>query len=176
LRHSPISAPLFHHLSDYTMFSDDNFALLSQILGWGYFLCWSLSFYPQVLLNYRRKSVAGYSIDFVTLNTIGFACYAVYSLNFFYNPDVRREYRQRHNGHDNSVALNDVFFAVHVSNFNYLEFRWSTLNKLYRLLFCAPLHSPKHSTIPGSTGKDYHLTINQLPWFSFSLLRWTFHW
>lgn len=27
-----------------------------QILGWGYFLAWSASFWPQVVLNYRRKS------------------------------------------------------------------------------------------------------------------------
>lgn len=27
-----------------------------QLLGWTYFLAWSASFYPQVLLNYRRKT------------------------------------------------------------------------------------------------------------------------
>lgn len=35
------------------------------------------SFYPQALLNYRRKSVSGLSLDFLVLNPLGFACYSV---------------------------------------------------------------------------------------------------
>ena len=31
-------------------------SLTSSILGWAYFLCWSLSFYPQLLLNVERRS------------------------------------------------------------------------------------------------------------------------
>ncbi|MEW5313942.1 MAG: hypothetical protein WDW38_005472 [Sanguina aurantia] len=34
-------------------------ARLSAIIGWTYFACWSLSFYPQVFDNFRRKSVEG---------------------------------------------------------------------------------------------------------------------
>lgn len=30
-------------------------SVLSQILGWIYFLLWSLSFYPQAWENWRRK-------------------------------------------------------------------------------------------------------------------------
>ena len=36
---------------------------MSLFLGWTYFLCWSLSFYPQLLTNYRRKSVVGLSLE-----------------------------------------------------------------------------------------------------------------
>lgn len=32
----------------------------------------SISFYPQAFLNYRRKSVAGLSLDFQLLNMLGF--------------------------------------------------------------------------------------------------------
>jgi hypothetical protein len=32
---------------------------LQSATGWTYATAWSLSFYPQVLLNYRRKSVEG---------------------------------------------------------------------------------------------------------------------
>lgn len=106
--------------------------VLADIIGWTYFFCWSLSFYPQALLNYRRKRVdgatnqdvfgtianfsrAGLSLDFVTLNSLAFACYSIYNLNFFWNDRIREEYRQRHDGKNNSVMLNDVAFAVHVS-------------------------------------------------------------
>lgn len=30
-------------------------AIVSQVIGWAYFLLWSVSFYPQVLENCRRK-------------------------------------------------------------------------------------------------------------------------
>ncbi|GAB1519022.1 hypothetical protein RhiTH_002087 [Rhizoctonia solani] len=39
--------------------------------------------------------------------------YAIYTTNFYFNEEVREEYRQRHNGYDNSVQLNDVAFAIH---------------------------------------------------------------
>jgi len=32
--------------------------VLYQVLGWVAFFAWSFSFYPQVLLNYRRKRSA----------------------------------------------------------------------------------------------------------------------
>lgn len=51
--------------------------LLSYFIGWVYFLAWSASFYPQAILNWRRKSVQGLSMDFIHLNVLGFLCYAV---------------------------------------------------------------------------------------------------
>lgn len=46
-------------------------AAISVLFGWVYTTCWSLSFYPQPLLNYRRKSTAGSTIDFPFINTLG---------------------------------------------------------------------------------------------------------
>jgi len=92
---------------------DSTRAVISYCLGWAYFIAWTISFYPQVFLNIRRKSVDGLSIDFATLNVVGFASYTFYATNFFFNEDVRDEYRRRHNGHDNSVQPNDVAFAMH---------------------------------------------------------------
>ena len=47
--------------------------LVSNILGWAYFLAWSISFYPQVMQNWQRRSVVGLSFDFQLLNVLGFA-------------------------------------------------------------------------------------------------------
>ena len=33
----------------------DVWVVLSQVCGIGYFAAWSISFYPQLILNYRRK-------------------------------------------------------------------------------------------------------------------------
>lgn len=86
--------------------------MISSVIGWIYFLCWSLSFYPQVLLNYKRKNTAGLSMDFVHLNFLGFLCYTIYTLAFYTSPKIQNQYKSRF-GADNSVHANDVFFAVH---------------------------------------------------------------
>lgn len=45
--------------------------LLASLFGWIYTLAWSLSFYPQPLLNWQRRSTSGTTADFPTLNIIG---------------------------------------------------------------------------------------------------------
>lgn len=45
--------------------------VLSALFGWIYTIAWSLSFYPQALLNFRRKSTAGTTVDFPMINSLG---------------------------------------------------------------------------------------------------------
>ena len=45
--------------------------VLSGLFGWVYTLCWSLSFYPQPILNFRRKSTSGTTVDFPLINCLG---------------------------------------------------------------------------------------------------------
>ncbi|KAJ3177255.1 hypothetical protein HDU87_004506 [Geranomyces variabilis] len=80
-------------------------ALVSPIIGWAYFVAWSLSFYPQIVLNWRRKSIHGLSLDFLYLNLFGFLCYAIYNIGLYAN---RREW-----GAEGSIHVNDVVFALH---------------------------------------------------------------
>lgn len=90
-------------------------ARLSSVIGWVYFCAWSISFYPQAFLNWRRKSVAGLSLDFQLLNMLGFGCYAVYNGALFWNPTVREQYTCTHGGSLPAVHANDVFFAIHAA-------------------------------------------------------------
>lgn len=46
-------------------------------------LC-SSSLFVQVLLNHKRRSVSGLSPEFLYLNVLGFACYAVSPINRAY--------------------------------------------------------------------------------------------
>ncbi|KAI8333441.1 PQ loop repeat-domain-containing protein [Chlamydoabsidia padenii] len=87
--------------------------IISSIIGWTYFLSWSFSFYPQTILNFRRKSVQGLSIDFLYYNVFGFLCYSIFNLAFFFSKEIQEEYRHRHGDNDNLVRANDVLFAVH---------------------------------------------------------------
>ncbi|KAF9156992.1 hypothetical protein BG015_008495 [Linnemannia schmuckeri] len=86
---------------------------LSYLIGWAYFIAWSASFYPQAILNWRRKTVQGLSMDFVHLNVVGFLCYSIFNLSFFFSTEIQEEYKRRNDGQENLVRANDVFFAVH---------------------------------------------------------------
>ncbi|KAG8159119.1 hypothetical protein KVR01_010780 [Diaporthe batatas] len=89
------------------------FEVLSGLFGWVYTLCWSLSFYPQPLLNLKRKSTSGTTVDFPLINCLGFLSYLVSNLAFYYSPVVREQYAARHDGHTPAVAFNDIVFAAH---------------------------------------------------------------
>lgn len=88
-------------------------SITSSVIGWAYFACWSLSFYPQLLLNIERQSVVGLSFDYAALNTVGFACYSAFNIALFCSASIRAEYAQAHSGHNSAVRINDVVFALH---------------------------------------------------------------
>ncbi|KAF3334246.1 cystinosin [Carex littledalei] len=85
-----------------------------SVLGWISFFSWSLCFYPQVLLNYRRKSVVGFNFDFPVLNLTKHTSYLIYNAAMFFSPEVQRQYYDKY-GPDQMipVGLNDVFFSIH---------------------------------------------------------------
>ena len=43
---------------------------LSVVFGWIYFVAWSISFYGQLIENFRRKSVKGLNFDFEIYNLV----------------------------------------------------------------------------------------------------------
>lgn len=86
---------------------------LSGIIGWIYFTAWSISFYPQVFINARRRSVVGLSFEYTALNLVGFSCYTAYNSALFWSPSVRASYAASHDGSMPSVQSNDVFFGIH---------------------------------------------------------------
>ncbi|CAG9329434.1 unnamed protein product [Blepharisma stoltei] len=77
--------------------------VLSQIVGWIYFAAWSVSFYPQILLNYQLKHVSGYSLDFGVLNFSGFLAYSLYSIWGYIEPGIM----------PGQVDWSDIAFACH---------------------------------------------------------------
>ncbi|GFS25407.1 cystinosin-like [Elysia marginata] len=86
---------------------------VSSTLGWMYFTAWTLSFYPQVIINWRRKSVIGYSFDFVAFNFTGFVAYACFNTGLFWIPEIKAQYYKNHPEGVAPVELNDVFFSLH---------------------------------------------------------------
>eukprot|EP00300_Choanocystis_sp_HF-7_P008830 c16132_g1_i2.p1 GENE.c16132_g1_i2~~c16132_g1_i2.p1 ORF type:complete len:254 (+),score=46.71 c16132_g1_i2:27-764(+) len=79
-----------------------NFTLkdVSNACGWIYFFAWSVSFYPQIVWNYQRKSVVGLSLDFVALNVFGFGCYLLHLI-------VVSQLGNK------NIVIQDILFAAH---------------------------------------------------------------
>lgn len=88
-------------------------AVIINIVGWMYFAAWSLSFYFQFILNYRRKSVVGLNFDFLALNLLGFTCYAIYNMALLFSRGVQTDYYKRNTYSRIPVEYNDLFFALH---------------------------------------------------------------
>jgi cystinosin len=84
----------------------------SAIMGYIYFICWSISFYPQVISNFRRKTTVGLSADFCVLNVIGFGAYTAYNASMFWSSAIRELYREKYHS-EVTVQSNDVAFAIH---------------------------------------------------------------
>lgn len=87
--------------------------IVNQVIGWIYFLAWSISFYPQVIENWRRKSVVGLSFDFLALNLTGFIAYSVFNVGLFWVPYIQAQFLQQFPNGVNPVDANDVFFSLH---------------------------------------------------------------
>ncbi|XP_039955265.1 cystinosin homolog isoform X1 [Bactrocera neohumeralis] len=85
----------------------------SIVFGWIYFVAWSISFYPQIFINFRRKSVIGLNFDFLALNIVGFTLYSVFNCGLYWVPSIQDEYASRHPRGMNPVLLNDVVFGLH---------------------------------------------------------------
>ncbi|XP_040856764.1 cystinosin isoform X1 [Ochotona curzoniae] len=88
-------------------------SIINQVIGWIYFVAWSVSFYPQVIKNWRRKSVVGLSFDFVALNLTGFVAYSVFNIGLLWVPYIKEQFLHKYPNGVNPVDTNDVFFSLH---------------------------------------------------------------
>ena len=81
----------------------DGLYYLSHVLGWIYFVAWSVSFYGQVIENYRRRSVSGLNFDFEIYNLVGFTTYTIYNIRGYISDNLGT----------GTIEIQDIIFAVH---------------------------------------------------------------
>ena len=113
---------------------------LSSAIGYTYFLAWSVSFYPQVVQNYKRKSTVGLSTDFTVINHFGYICYTCYTSSLYWSSGIQEEYGKRYGpGAKNTVQSNDVAFAIHAL---ILSFIWVAQIYHYDGFKTQPLSKP----------------------------------
>nr|XP_012423396.1 PREDICTED: cystinosin isoform X1 [Odobenus rosmarus divergens] len=107
--HSNQTGPRIHFL----VIHSNVVSIINQVIGWIYFVAWSISFYPQVITNWRRKSVIGLSFDFVALNLTGFVAYSVFNIGLLWVPYIKEQFFFKYPNGVNPVDSNDVFFSLH---------------------------------------------------------------
>eukprot|EP00041_Stephanoeca_diplocostata_P015750 m.301559 g.301559 ORF g.301559 m.301559 type:complete len:418 (+) comp20142_c0_seq1:332-1585(+) len=87
---------------------------INKVIGWIYVVAWSLSFYPQAIYNFNRKSVIGLNFDYLTYNITGFFGYMMYNIALYWSASVQAQYKDKHgDSSTNPVQLNDVVFTMH---------------------------------------------------------------
>jgi cystinosin len=92
-----------------TRSTEDEF--LSFFLGWAYCFAWSASFYPQIILNFRRKCIAGCSLDYLMLNLMGYSFYSIFTCTLRWNATIRGQYNDVYSS--NLITMQDIVFATH---------------------------------------------------------------
>ncbi|THX11809.1 L-cystine transporter-like protein [Aureobasidium pullulans] len=98
----------------YAVTGEDVARAISWLLGWSYFTSWSLSFYPQPLRCWKRRSTRGITVDFPLLNIVGFTSYFISTTSFLFSPEIRQQYAVRHPfAPEPTVRFNDLVFALH---------------------------------------------------------------
>ncbi|XP_054791828.1 cystinosin homolog [Prosopis cineraria] len=82
--------------------------------GWLAFAFWSSCLYPQLFLNFRRKSVVGLNFNYALMNNTKHAVYFIYNACLYFSPDVQFQYRSKYGFHQMiPVAANDVALSFH---------------------------------------------------------------
>ncbi|KAF5306125.1 hypothetical protein FQR65_LT07401 [Abscondita terminalis] len=87
--------------------------IVSQISGWIYFVTWGLSYYPQIYINFKRKSVVGLSFDFLALNIVGYISFGIFIQNLYFAPAMQDEYFEKNSRGLIPVKVNDVVYNLH---------------------------------------------------------------
>ena len=87
--------------------------ILGVIFGWTYFVTWSVSFWPQNIYNFKRKSVVGLNFDYTILHFSGFLFYTIFNLTLFFSKTVQKEYEEKFPRSEIPIELNDVVYSIH---------------------------------------------------------------
>uniref|UniRef100_A0A182JYN5 Cystinosin homolog n=1 Tax=Anopheles christyi TaxID=43041 RepID=A0A182JYN5_9DIPT len=98
-----------------TVANSQSIIVISSVIGWIYFAAWTVSFWPQMIVNYRRQSVVGLSFDFLTLNLVGHSVYAAFNCALYWSGFIEQEYLDRNPRGLNPVLTNDVAFSIHAT-------------------------------------------------------------
>jgi cystinosin len=71
-----------------------------MLLGWNYAIIWAMCGYPQIIMNYHKKSTKGFSVDFGIMSVLGHFLYMLYVVTGYVYPKMGT----------GAVQINDVIY------------------------------------------------------------------
>ena len=97
--HSNLSTPIYRYIS--------------SVMSYTHILCWSLSLYPQVILNHQLKSVSGLSTDSQVINFFNHLCFIVFNAVFVFHQPNSIGTGGEFELHVNGVKTKDLVYSSH---------------------------------------------------------------
>lgn len=93
------------------MVSEKVLVVVADVVGWGYFVAWTISFLPQIYENCRRRSAVGLSFDMVAYFMLSYITYGIYNSVVYFDVDIQEQIIGQ-TKQSNPVKLVDFIFAV----------------------------------------------------------------
>jgi len=87
--------------------------IAALLWGWLYNLIWALSYYPQIIKNWQRRSVDGLSIDMILFNLFGYFMYSLFNLSLYFDDPLRDDYMKEFDARQHPVFLYDLLLCIH---------------------------------------------------------------
>ncbi|XP_058773290.1 cystinosin homolog [Vicia villosa] len=96
-----------------TEWNSDILHVTYTVFGWIAFLAWACSFYPQLFLNFSRKSVVGLNFNYLLLNNTKQTLYLIYNATLYFSNTVQFQYHKKY-GFDQMIPVgaNDVASSI----------------------------------------------------------------
>lgn len=84
-----------------------------NIFGWLSFTTWAISFYPQLITNFKTKRTDGMSIDMNIFSLVGYILYTIICCIFFWDIPMRNTYQRVFHNPNLNIGLYDIGFSIH---------------------------------------------------------------
>ena len=72
-----------------------------------------IQIFPQVLLNWRRKSAEGLSLEYVILNFTKYSAYLFYNIILHFSKLAQQQYNDHYHKYDSTIIFSCLCFMIH---------------------------------------------------------------
>ena len=101
-----------HSLVHISVYKSDVWFNVAQGLTYTFAIFSIFGFFPQVLLNQVRKSVAGFDVAFLIMEVMDTTIYFIYTLGLYFGINIQEQYLDRNQSQILPVMWYDVMFSI----------------------------------------------------------------
>ena len=101
-----------HSLVHISVYKSDIWYKIALGLGYTFAIFSIFGFFPQVILNQVRKSVAGFDLAFLIMEVMDTTIYLIYTLGLYFGINIQEQYLDQNQSQILPVAWYDVMFSL----------------------------------------------------------------